>query len=205
MESIKFHFESISDEFAKNGFAIVDEFLPHSVFLKLRKEMIIALDEEEFKKAAIGKNYLEEINTEVRGDKILWLNKKNTSEGLGVFFEVIQNLINYLNQVCYAGVNDFEFHYAHYPKGTFYKKHLDQFIIDDARIFSVVFYLNQNWNPSQGGNLKIYKDDGDEIIDPIGNRLVFFDSGKYYHEVLPTNVSRFSLTGWLKKTKYIPL
>jgi SM-20-related protein len=74
-----------------------------------------------------------------------------------------KKVVNYLNQVCYAGVNDFEFHYTHYASSTFYKKHLDRFSIDDSRMFSVIFYLNKNWNSSHGGNLKIYKDNGKKV------------------------------------------
>ncbi len=57
--------------------------------------------------------------------------------------------------------------------------------------------MNDDWKFGNGGELKIFSEHGDEIIAPIGNRLVLFRSDTIEHEVLETATSRKSLTGWL--------
>ena len=68
----------------------------------------------------------------------------------------ISDFIEYLNKTCFAGIVAKEFHYAVYPKRSFYKKHLDTFQNDDKRTISIAFYLNESWDISYGGELKIY-------------------------------------------------
>ena len=43
--------------------------------------------------------------------------------------------------------------------------------------------------------------ENEEFIDinPIGNRLVLFDSSAFYHEVLPATRPRMSYTGWMRR------
>ena len=61
----------------------------------------------------------------------------------------------------------------------------------------MIVYLNEDWKTGDGGELKIYLADKDALIEPIKNRCVIFKSDTLEHEVLVTNKSRFSLTGWL--------
>jgi SM-20-related protein len=101
------------------------------------------------------------------------------------------------------GIREKEFHYAVYPEGTFYKRHLDTFQNDDRRKLSMVCYLNvEDWNPSFGGALALYQptDEGEEtkLIYPLQGRMVIFESQVLEHEVLPVFQPRFSITGWLK-------
>lgn len=96
-----------------------------------------------------------------------------------------------------------EFHAAYYPPGTFYKKHLDVFkdrsqSMAPERIFSCVYYCNEEWCPADGGELKLYLQSEALEIPPLFNRLVIFFSGEVPHEVQATSSPRFSLTGWLK-------
>jgi SM-20-related protein len=90
-----------------------------------------------------------------------------------------------------------ECHYAYYDTGSFYKKHIDQFRSDSGRKYSMVLYLNENWQPHMGGQLVLYADQ-DVQIDPLGGRMVFFKSDKIAHEVLLSNAPRLSIAGWLK-------
>jgi SM-20-related protein len=97
-----------------------------------------------------------------------------------------------------------EFHYAVYPKGTFYVRHLDTFRNDDRRKLSVVCYLNEkDWDPANGGELTLYLpgDSGEKALDiyPFPGRVVIFESQVLEHEVKPVkNGERYSITGWLK-------
>ena len=107
---------------------------------------------------------------------------------------------SYLNSTCFTGIKSYEFHYALYEKGAFYKKHLDQFKTDNGRAFSMIIYLNESWKIEDGGELKIYQTTEIQLIAPENQKCVFFKSNELEHEVLLTNVSRMSITGWLKTT-----
>ena len=101
------------------------------------------------------------------------------------------------------GINEKEFHYAVYPEGTFYKRHLDTFQNDSRRKLSMVCYLNdEDWQPGYGGELTIYIDDNghEKSIDiyPVQGRMVVFESQVLEHEVKPVKRERLSITGWLK-------
>gem|GEM_PF-4344196 len=95
---------------------------------------------------------------------------------------------------------------AQYPSGSFYKAHLDQHKGKNSRILTIILYLNDNWKPQHAGQLKFYNDtslglDGNAmVIEPTGGKIALFLSNDYWHEVLPSNHSRLSLTGWLTKT-----
>jgi len=102
------------------------------------------------------------------------------------------------------GIEEKEFHYAIYPEGTYYQRHVDAFKNDDRRTLSMVFYLNdEDWKEEYGGQLALYlpKEDGTEEtvnILPVAGRLAIFDSKIIPHEVLPVKQPRYSITGWLK-------
>ena len=106
--------------------------------------------------------------------------------------------ILYLNTTCYTSITSYEFHYTMYEKGDFFKKHLDQFKNNDSRKFSFIIYLNQNWIAADGGELLIHHQHSEQHISPQNGKSVFFKSNELPHEVLITNKSRMSITGWLK-------
>jgi len=156
-----------------------------------------------FKKSAIGKQSNEQVVDAVRGDFILWLDEHNASGGEAQFFDKLNDFKEYLNRTCFMGINEKEFHYALYPEGTFYKRHLDTFQNDSRRKLSMVCYLNdEDWKPEYGGELTIYLDENgsEKPIDiyPLQGRMVIFESQVLEHEVKPVKRARLSITGWLK-------
>lgn len=58
--------------------------------------------------------------------------------------------------------------------------------------------LNLGWTSKDGGELMVYQQTGIQITTPKNRKCVFFKSSELEHEVLLTNVSRMSITGWLK-------
>ena len=98
-----------------------------------------------------------------------------------------------------ADIRNYEFHYSLYEAGDFYKKHLDQFKDNSIRQFSMISYLNPNWQAQDGGELQIYQTDANQTIAPTQGKTVFFRSNELEHEVLVTNERRLSVTGWLKR------
>jgi len=111
------------------------------------------------------------------------------------FNELIENLKRH----CFLSLSGSEFHIAKYPPGSHYNRHLDQFHHRNNRQITVLLYLNDQWKRGDGGELKIYRDQGDLLIEPIARRLLLFRSDVVEHEVLVTHVPRYSFTGWLLK------
>lgn len=103
-------------------------------------------------------------------------------------FEKINSFIEYINKTCFAGIVTKEFHYAVYPQGSFYKKHIDTFQNDDRRTISVVCYLNQDWQDCFGGQLKLYLKDQTQEIFPTDGKIVLLiakvSSMKFYQYLL---------------------
>ena len=71
---------------------------------------------------------------------------------------------------------------------------------------SCVAYLNADWQPSHGGELRLFvEEDGQERgvdIAPLAGTLVCFLSGMMYHEVLETQAPRYSVTGWFRRREF---
>ena len=194
-------YEQIIDDLLEKQYSIVDDFFDPLEILKLRSSLLHKYEEDKFKKSAIGNRTNELIEKAIRGDFILWMNEAEAGETEKIFFHKINNLIEYLNRTCFMGILHKEFHYAVYPKGTFYKRHLDTFQNDSRRKLSIVSYLNdENWLKTNGGELVIYKEDGsEEVIYPLPGRVVIFESQILEHEVKEVkNSERLSITGWLK-------
>lgn len=196
-------YESIISDLMEQKYSVVEGFFPAEEVFALRNSLLEKYKEDNFKKAAIGNRLNETIEKSVRGDFIFWLNESETNAAENSFFHKINDMISYLNKTCFMGILHKEFHYALYPKGTFYKRHLDTFQNDDRRKLSMVCYLNEeNWQPEYGGELVIYlNENGVEIektIYPFPGRMVIFESQLLEHEVKPVEQKRLSITGWLK-------
>ncbi len=193
-------FESIIDDLLQKKFSIVDGFFTSEEVEVLRHSLLAKYDADRFKKSAIGNHTNEEIDKTIRGDFILWMDENNANEAENLFFGKINAMVEYLNRTCFLGILHKEFHYAVYPKGTFYKRHLDTFQNDDRRKLSIVCYLNEdNWLPENGGELTIYTENKPVDLLPLPGRIVVFESQILEHEVKVVKASeRLSITGWLK-------
>ncbi|WP_223860216.1 2OG-Fe(II) oxygenase [Spirosoma validum] len=196
-------FEPIIDGILTNGYGMTDNFLAPGDVTALAGRLRERRAAGQFRAAGIGNQQVTVENT-IRGDEILWLEEATATPEETAFLLRIGEFVQYVNRTCYLGLRDYEFHYALYPPGTFYKRHLDQFRSDSRRKLSVICYLNTDWQESDGGQLAIYLPDSDETseqqitVSPVGGRLVCFESGRLEHEVLPATRERLSVTGWLK-------
>jgi len=197
-------YESIIEDLLRKKYSVVDGFFTTEEVGLLRNTLLAKYEEDQFKKSAIGNRTNELIEKTIRGDFILWLNEAEAGIAERLFFDKINLLINYLNRTCFMGILHKEFHYAVYPKGTFYKRHLDTFQNDGRRKLSIVCYLNdETWQEENGGELTIYtstngKEDTLNLY-PFPGRLVIFESQELEHEVkIVQHSKRLSITGWLK-------
>jgi SM-20-related protein len=200
--NLNLKYEKIIDDLLIKQFCIVDDFFSETETTSLRDSLLSKSQEDEFKKAAIGNQFNEQIVKSIRGDFISWIDENNANEAERLFFRKVDDFIQYMNRTCFLGIQDKEFHYALYPEGTFYKKHLDTFQNDSRRKLSIVCYLNQeDWKEEFGGELVIYKENREIPILPMKGRVVIFESQVLEHEVKPVKKERLSITGWLKTRK----
>lgn len=198
-------FEAIAENLAYSHFAVMEDVFTAAELELLRQELYEWYDQGDFKAAGIGQKAGFQQNVAVRGDCIRWIDRERTAPNVHFFFDFIDALSNYLNETCYIGIRSQELHFAMYPAGSFYKRHLDAFQHTTERKISVVCYLNENWQPEEGGQLRMYipSEEGmEKAIDllPFGGRLVCFRSDLLEHEVLPATRERLTITGWLKNT-----
>lgn len=195
-------YEAIIADLLKQQYSVVDGFFSNEEVENLRSSLLQKYEEEEFKKAAIGNQFNELIVKAIRGDFISWIDESEANKDEIPFFTSVEDFTNYLNRTCFLGIREREFHYALYPKGTYYKRHLDTFQNDDSRKLSIVCYLNdEDWLPEYGGELVIYKPEEEISIYPLKGRMVIFESQILEHEVKPVKRERLSITGWLKTRK----
>lgn len=184
-------------ELAENNFVFVDNFIPENLYQKVQQYFQKLLDKNSFNKAAIGTDENRQIESKVRGDFIYWLDQNNDSE-LSDLFALFDETVSNLKQQLFLSLSDYEFHFALYPPETHYEKHVDQFQGKNNRVISMLIYLNEDWQPGNGGELKIYQADGTEtLVEPLAKQLVMFKSDTVPHEVLLTQIPRKSITGWM--------
>lgn len=206
-ESISFEenlvYEKIISDIGLQKYSIVDDFFSSEMVSILRQSLIDKHEANRFKKSAIGNRVNEVIVKSIRGDQILWIDESLANPSETLFFEHINDLVSYLNRTCFLGILHKEFHYALYPEGTFYKRHIDTFLNDDRRKLSIVCYLNDEcWKQENGGELVLYLNEKgietEQVIYPFPGRIVIFESQLIEHEVKPVKTERLSITGWLK-------
>lgn len=157
--------------------------------------------------AGIGKGADYQVRPNVRGDHIRWMDMEEPSEAQRRYQTGLEELRRMINRHLFLGLFEFEGHFAVYEPGARYQRHLDRFQGTEARTVTCVLYLNPGWREEDGGQLRIHFDQpGDSFMDvlPKAGTLVSFLSGKFYHEVLPGNRRRMSLTGWLKTRPETP-
>lgn len=197
--------EQLIESIAENGYAIIKHFLPPEKIAVLGSEAKLLQQSGAMRRAGTGQNNEPRLDDMVRGDFIHWLDKSNASFTQQEFLEHMESLRANLNRSLYLGLFEVENHFAIYPPGTFYRKHLDQFQNNQQRQVSSVLYLNQDWQTQDGGKLRLYLDGENptpyQDIEPVGGTLVAFLSGRFYHEVLPAKHERMSITGWFR-TRY---
>ena len=192
-------YERIISDLTTQKYSIVDDFFTIEEALELRHSLEAKLQANLFKTSAIGNKTNEIVKKQVRGDIISWIDEQNKTAEEAQFFSKINSLITYLNKTCFLGILSKEFHYAIYPKGTHYLRHVDTFMNDDRRKLSMVCYLNkEHWTDDLGGHLVLYLKHQELKIAPQLGRLVIFESQEIAHEVTTVNTERYSITGWLK-------
>lgn len=183
---------------ATQAWVVIPEFLKAEQVLQLRTQALSQYAAGRFKPAAVGQGSRQAVHADIRRDAVLWLEDHETGVA-SEFLNWLADLRLALNQALFLGLVETELHFAVYPSGGFYRKHIDNFRGGSARLVTVILYLNADWQPQDGGQLRLYLEDQSLDIAPVAGTLVLFLSERFEHEVLPTEQERLSLTGWLRR------
>lgn len=147
--------------------------------------------------AEIGHGKQQHSRIAIRGDDTQWL---DGDSGLAAasFLSSLQALRVALNQRLFLGLEEEEAHFACYPVGARYHRHRDQFHDSDARVLSLVSYLNHDWRRDDGGALRLHLPQGSiDVLPHAGTSIVFLS--EIEHEVLPATRERLSVAAWFRR------
>lgn len=135
----------------------------------------------------------------LRGDSTLWLDDPACGDAARRLLAALDGLRGELNRRLLLGLEEVEAHFAHYPPGTGYTRHRDRFASSDARVLSLVLYLNEDWPDEAGGELRLHLPGGPLDIAPRLGTFAAFLSGEVEHEVRPATRPRFSVAAWFRR------
>jgi len=191
-------YSKITDALVCDGYIIIENALNPELSSQLKN---FALSQTDFKQAGISGAGDLHLDAKRRRDKIHWLDEDATVQSQ--FLDFTNGLKNYLNRELYLGLSYYESHFSIYEKGDFYETHVDAFKNSKNRVVTTVYYLNDEWKDSDGGELVVYDEDDKFLakVLPKSNTLVVFMSEKFPHEVLPAKRKRYSIAGWFRVDK----
>jgi SM-20-related protein len=188
----------IAEQLEHTGYIVLDKPLLDKLLTRLSTR---CHDDEQarFQAAHIGRGIDKKLINSIRGDVINWLDGTDSTDQ--AYLTWMEKLRTGLNAALYLGLFDYECHYAIYGAGTGYAKHIDAFSGKKNRILSTVLYLNENWQPSDGGELILFEPTGGAIlarVNPKFGTMIIFLSESFPHEVLIAHNRRCSIAGWFR-------
>lgn len=191
---------AIVEGVAAHGYAVAPAFLDMPAIGVLRVRARGLEREGLFASAGVGRGPGWTQRIDVRGDRIHWLDDVTPDPAFAPVRDGLEALRVAINRELVLGLFEFEGHYACYPAGARYARHKDRFRDSDARVLSIVLYLNDSWRAEDGGALRLFVDERTTIdVVPTGGTLVTFLADRFEHEVLPAKRLRISLAGWFRR------
>jgi SM-20-related protein len=189
--------QDIATALADDGWCVVPDFLSAAQAQALADDCRGLRDARRLTPARVGAL---RTATPSRGDSTHWFEADALSAPQQVFAERLDALRVALNRELMLGLVECESHYAVYPPGAGYTRHLDRLRDSDARVVSAVFYLNDAWQEADGGALRLYLADGTHRdVYPQAGRLLLFLSAQFEHEVQPATRDRMSIACWMRQ------
>ena len=193
----------ICDALSEQGYIVLTDFIDADL-TQLLYQHVTGLPEAVFNTAKVGRHQsIQQLET-VRNDRTVWLSETHPVEQ--TYLDALDALKIQLNRQLFLGLHDFEAHFAHYPPGHFYRRHVDAFRGQSNRVVSSVFYLNPDWSELDEGQLVLYDVTSDkplQIVQPRFGNTVLFLSEQLPHEVLPAKRDRYSIAGWFRTDKVV--
>lgn len=186
------------------GWAVMPMSLSSEAGLHLKTECTAAYAGGAFRRAGVGRGDSLQVREDIRGDEVMWIEPGGASVCQTQYLASLETLRLALNERFFLGLFNYEGHFAIYPQGAFYKAHLDRHAGTRDRIVTVILYLNEGWQPGDGGELKLWtspdgRDGCYELIEPRMGTMVCFMAEDFWHEVLPATKQRASITGWFRQ------
>jgi SM-20-related protein len=164
----------------------------------LREDLRRLLADDALAPASVGRGAGRDLRRDIRADATLWLDDPRCGDPARDFLVRMDDLRLTLNRRLFLGLDECEAHYAAYPPGGGYARHRDRFRDSDARVVTLVSYLNDDWGDADGGALRLHADDGSHVdIAPVGASVCFLS--ELEHEVLPAHRERFSIAAWFRR------
>src|SRR5580692_6275796 len=189
---------SVDAGLTDHGVAIQDHLLAPPQIRSLMECAHLRHARGEFAGARIGNARSLQRRGEIRGDATCWIAAPLLAAEQ-MLLEELERLRLTLNRAAQLGLFELELHYAWYPPGAGYARHVDQPHARAQRQVSLVLYLNEGWTPGAGGELRIFDAAGaHRDIEPIAGRLACFLTPGRAHAVLPTQRDRVSVNGWFR-------
>lgn len=192
-------FDLIADALTTHGYCILPQLLPPALTHDLYRRVARLDEHNDLSQAGIGREQQYQLNEKIRTDETRWLDPSNSIDQ--AYLTHMSDFRLAMNQRLFLGLFDYESHYAHYPSGAFYKRHVDAFKGESNRVLTTVMYLNPFWQTRDGGQLQIYDINDDNLIvsvEPEMGTFVVFLSEQFPHEVLPSKRDRYSIAGWFR-------
>ncbi len=199
--------DSIAADLARDGISVATDVLSPNLVFSLTAEARTQWEQDQYRLAQIGTGDTKQHATEVRSDRVRWWDDAELSDPQRAYKAELEQLRVAINRTTMLGLFEWEGHYACYPPGGHYRRHLDVFANARDRQVSTILYLNDDWRPRDGGELRIWTQAAgpdwalDSLtidVEPRAGTLVVFLSEDIYHEVLPTRADRFSVSGWFR-------
>jgi SM-20-related protein len=190
---------NIAEQLADTGYIVLDQPLLASLSTRLLARCQDDEGHVRFQAARIGRGLEKQQINSIRGDVIRWLDDTDSTDQ--AYLAWMELLRNGLNEVLFLGLFDYECHYAIYGAGAGYAKHSDVLNGNRNRVLSTVYYLNEYWQASDGGELVIFDPTGNTAIATVNPRfgtMIIFLSESVPHEVLMANTKRRSIAGWFR-------
>jgi SM-20-related protein len=189
---------SIDAGLTHEGLSVWDPFLTPAQVRALAECARLRRARGDFEAARIGGGRRLQRREDIRGDSICWITPPLWPAEQALL-EELERLRLELNRESLLGLFELELHYAWYPPGAGYERHVDQPQGRAQRLVSLVLYLNEGWAPEAGGELRIFDAaGGHRDIAPVAGRLVCFLTPGREHAVLPTQRDRLSVSGWFR-------
>lgn len=170
----------------------------HALLLAVAEEARAHQREHRLRPASTGRGAGARVGG-LRGDDTLWLDNPACGPAARELLVRLDILRDGLNRRLTLGLASVEAHFAHYPVGTGYARHIDGFRQDDARVLSLVLYLNPDWPTDAGGELRLHLPGGARDIAPRMGTLALFLSAEVEHEVMPATQPRYSVAAWFRQ------
>jgi SM-20-related protein len=189
---------SVSADLSACGISIQDRFASEAEIAALQECARARGTRGDFTPARVGAQGKEQRRESIRGDFICWLSEPLLPPER-LLMQRMEELRLQLNRDAFLGLFELELHYARYPAGAAYGRHVDQPSGSTQRKLSLVLYLNSGWQSTDGGVLRIHHaDDGYVDVEPIAGRLICFLTPGREHEVLKARRERLSISGWYR-------